>query len=155
MLTQKELKLIFHYDENTGIFFRFKHRKLNSVCKNGYLQTSINGKKYYLHRLAWLYVYGNFPDKEIDHINNNKTDNRICNLRQVTRSQNLSNTKLNKNNKAKHKNVSLHSKTNLWRVVMTKNKKCIVNKYFKELNDAICFANKMREQHFGIYANHG
>jgi hypothetical protein len=155
MLTQDELKSIFYYDQNTGIFFRFKGKKLNSVGINGYFQTSINNKKYYLHRLAWLYVYGCMPNKEIDHINNNRSDNRICNLREVSRNQNSANTKLSKNNKSKHKNISLHLKTNLWRVVMTKNKKCIVNKYFKELNDAICFANKMREIHFGIYANHG
>lgn len=57
---------------------------------NGYIVTSINRKMYKVHRLIWFWMTGSFPPKgmEIDHINRNKSDNRWCNLRLVTRAQN-------------------------------------------------------------------
>jgi hypothetical protein len=55
--------------------------KQNSL---GYVQIKISGKLYHAHRLAWLYVYGYMPEKEIDHINRIRDDNRIANLREAT-----------------------------------------------------------------------
>jgi hypothetical protein len=61
--------------------------------KNGYIVIGIKGKIFQAHRLAWLFVFGVFPDKEIDHINGIKTDNRISNLRNVSKIVNLQNIK--------------------------------------------------------------
>lgn len=101
-LTQEELKRRFYYDPETGVFTRKNfekgcklRRKVGTCNSEGYLSFHINiGKKrhdYKAHRLAWLYVYGCWPKHEIDHINHNKLDNRIANLRDVTRSANLHN----------------------------------------------------------------
>jgi len=60
---------------------------LEQLIKIGYIIIKINRKDYQAHRLAWLYEYGNFPKQTIDHINRIKTDNRICNLRDVSQSK--------------------------------------------------------------------
>jgi hypothetical protein len=96
-LTQERLKEVLDYDPETGIFcrkncFGLKEQKIISGSNvNGYRTIKIDNKPYYLHRLAWLYVYGKFPEKEIDHKNKNKSDNRICNLRDISRQQNIQN----------------------------------------------------------------
>jgi hypothetical protein len=96
-LTQERLKQVLDYDPETGIFCRKsrnglkKPRVISGSNINGYKVTKIDNKPYYLHRLAWLYVYGKFPEKEIDHKNKIKSDNRICNLRDISRQQNIQN----------------------------------------------------------------
>ena len=160
MISQEQLKTLVKYDSNTGIFTWNKSRKgaksgdkVGTISANGYCQACLNYKKYYLHRLAWLYEYGEMPISEIDHINRIKTDNRICNLRLATRSENLANTKINSRNISGHKNVSLHKPTGLWRVVINKNTKILVNKYFKTIDKAVEYAEKARKESFGEYSN--
>lgn len=87
------------YDPNTGLFKKRVYSKNNkraglvgSKHAKGYLETAIDGRKYLLHRLAWLYVHGVWPTHEIDHINRIKTDNRIANLRDVSHAVNMENT---------------------------------------------------------------
>ena len=94
ILTQKRLKELLHYDPETGVFTYIRARskvRVGDVAgtsgTRGYLQCNIDGKPYKLHRLAWLYVHGDMP-KEIDHINRDRSDNRILNLRVVSRSEN-------------------------------------------------------------------
>lgn len=108
MLTQDKLKEISHYDPETGKFTwlvaitnRVKVGKtVGSKALTGYLETQIFNKRYLLHRLVWLYVYGKMPDDQIDHINGIRDDNRLCNLREVTGFTNMQNmrepTKRNK-----------------------------------------------------------
>ena len=94
------LKAILSYDPETGLFIwkidppRGKSHKgcvAGSVAGNGYRQIKISGKVYAQHRLAFLYVYGRVPIDEIDHINGNKQDNRIVNLREASSSLNKQN----------------------------------------------------------------
>jgi len=97
MITQERLKEILHYDPETGIFtwlIKTKRRPKGSIAgslSHGYLQIKISGKTYRSHRLAWLYVNGRWPNDVIDHINHNTADNRIDNLRDVSRSMNQHN----------------------------------------------------------------
>lgn len=76
--------------------------KQNSL---GYVQIKISGKLYHAHRLAWLYVYGYMPEKEIDHINRIRDDNRIANLREATSQLNSLNTGIYKNNTSGSKGI--------------------------------------------------
>lgn len=79
--------------------------------KNGYRYIRIFGKRYLEHRLVWFLYYGVWPAGELDHINQVKHDNRIENLREVTRSQNCHNTPKHRDNTYGHKGVTLFKKT--------------------------------------------
>jgi len=96
MLTQSRLKELLEYNTETGIFTRkisigSRGMSGNIVGTNhggGYLTVQIDKKLFYLHRLAWLFVHGEFPKKFIDHIDHNKKNNKIKNLREVSKSGN-------------------------------------------------------------------
>lgn len=108
VITAQELQQIAEYFPENGIFI-WKITKGNYVKTGkefgswdlyGYKTVRINRKSYKLHRLAWLYVYGEMPKNDIDHINGIRHDNRISNLRDVTRQTNLENqTKIQKQKK--------------------------------------------------------
>mgnify|MGYP003660542452 CR=1 FL=1 len=93
------LRAILSYDPDTGVFTWLANRGRAYVGNaagtrrpDGYIIIGLNGKPYRAHRLAWLYVYGKFP-QEIDHINGDPSDNRLANLRSATRAQNVANTR--------------------------------------------------------------
>lgn len=87
---------------------------LSCTGLNGYKIGSILDKRYYAHRIAWLIHYGEFPQDEIDHINRNRTDNRIENLRVVTSGKNSTNTGMYKNNTSGVKGVYWNSQKKRW-----------------------------------------
>ena len=100
MITQEKLKEYVSYNPETGVFTLIKHRhgttrkigdSLGSLTKAGYLETCIEQKRYYLHRLAYLYMTGEMPKDKIDHKNRNKLDNKWDNLRCVTQQENTEN----------------------------------------------------------------
>lgn len=101
------------YDRATGLFFRKKREGLVvlplKVGNAGYGYITVEGKRYMAHRLAYLYVFRKLPLKplQIDHINRNKLDNRIENLRVVTPSQNMCNIGLISSNTSGHRGISL------------------------------------------------
>ena len=108
VITAHELQQIANYDSSTGVFTWKVTRSTRAQAGKefgswdlyGYKTARISGKSYKLHRLAWLYVHGSMPVNDIDHINGIRHDNRIENLRDVTRKTNLENqTKINKQKK--------------------------------------------------------
>lgn len=132
-LTQERLKELFHYDPETGIFIRkvrISYRsKVGEIAggfdaSTGYVRISILGELYYSHRLVWLYVTGVWPKKEIDHINGNRSDNRLCNLREATKSENRQNISADgyKTNSCGFLGVFLDKSCNRWRAKIEVNK---------------------------------
>lgn len=98
--TADRVRELFDYDHLTGIFIRKttspnapKGTVAGTKKDNGYLHVCIDRKKHGLHRIAWLHFYGAMPEADIDHIDGNRTNNAISNLRAVDRSTNLENIK--------------------------------------------------------------
>jgi hypothetical protein len=76
MITQERLKDLLHYDPETGFFSRPNGTPTSRVpTVNGYVMIMIKGKRYYAHRLAFLYMIGRWPLYEVDHINRIRHDN--------------------------------------------------------------------------------
>jgi len=103
-MTQKEVRRLFIYNPETGIIKwktsgRGRKIKPENISdgvidkKEGYIYLQPGGKKYLAHRLIWLYEKGVMPKLQIDHIDGDRTNNRITNLREVTPSENQFNTK--------------------------------------------------------------
>lgn len=98
MLTQARLHELLSYDPETGIFTRrvrcgriLAGQIAGGIRQDGYLHISVDSKRYLSHRLAWFYVHGVFPEHDTDHIDGNRQNNAISNLRAVTRTINLQN----------------------------------------------------------------
>jgi hypothetical protein len=131
MLTVEQLKNVLDYDADTGVFvWRTRPSKAVKVgdvagCvekRIGYVTIGIAGRIYKAHRLAWLYTYDKWPRGLIDHINGNKSDNRITNLRDVFADGNAQNVRSpNKRNKSGFMGVIWFQ--NKWRASMSVNGK--------------------------------
>jgi hypothetical protein len=121
-VTQDELKQILFYCAITGHFTwlvstarRIKiGDRAGTPNEKGYIIIQINGKLYRAHRLAWLYVHGYLPTKQIDHKNGIKDDNRIDNLREATNSENHQNKGKRKDNTSGFTGVTFHKPTGKW-----------------------------------------
>ena len=112
------------YNEETGHFTWLVStrntkpgQRAGGIGPNGYRIVRFNKVGYYEHRLAWYFVHGEWP-LEIDHINRDKADNRLCNLRVVTKSQNQWNRGLQKNNTSGVSGVSWCNFTGRWAVTI-------------------------------------
>jgi len=113
MLTADRLRDVLEYFPDTGDFVWRSQRgsrgiagaRAGTVGRAGYLQIQIDRTLYYAHRLAWLYVHGEWPAVEIDHRNRDPLDNRIANLREANRSQNEQNKRRRGDNSSGFKGV--------------------------------------------------
>lgn len=124
MINQADLKARLYYDPSTGVFNRIGgHQSVGRMTTNGYLQISVNGTRYMAHRLAWLYVYGEWPSTQLDHKNQDRLDNRIDNLRLATNKQNGENVRLFKHNKSGYRGVSFDRGAGKWRADIKHNGK--------------------------------
>lgn len=127
MITQRRLKELLHYDPTTGIFVRRMHVSSNARIgdvagrrrKHIYLQISIDGVLYLSHRLAWLYMTGDWPKDQIDHINGIRDDNRWTNLRNATGLENQQNRAACSNNTSGFAGVSWHKCSKKWRACIS------------------------------------
>jgi hypothetical protein len=127
MLSQGRLKELLIYDSKTGIF-RWRVQRCNhfpgeiagTLCK-GYISIRIDGVRYQANRLAWLYVYGYLPENDVDHKDRVRTHNWINNLREVSRSCNMRNTGLRKDNISGVKGVGYYQRRKKWRAFVEVN----------------------------------
>ena len=106
----------FDYDPETGIIVRKATGKAAvSRDKDGYILVGFMYKKYRAHRVAWAIHHGSWPDGEIDHINGVRDDNRIENLRCVSRHENKKNTAIPSHNTSGVVGVTWHKPSRKWR----------------------------------------
>jgi len=159
-LTRGLIHELFSYDKKTDILFWKVSRsgikasgEAGCINNHGYRAVKINGKSYHAHRLIWLYVNGEFP-KELDHINHNRADNRIENLREVSRTENLQNASLYKNNLSGVIGVHCCESSKKWGAYITVNYRRKHLGYFTNKKDAI-EARKKAERKHNFHENHG
>jgi len=120
-ITQERILELFTYNPTTGhLFNRINRGKAKAgelagyTTESGYISTTVDGVHYFVHRLVWMYVHGVWPTELLDHINLARSDNRICNLREATFSQNLCNSKLRKDSTSGLKGCVFHRGTQKW-----------------------------------------
>jgi hypothetical protein len=104
IITAERLRELLHYDPDTGVFtWKVDHpnRRAGSIAGTqakhevtSYRMITADGRRYYAHRLAWLYMTGEWPAHEIDHLSGDGIDNRWCNLRDVTKAINQQNLRV-------------------------------------------------------------
>lgn len=123
------------------------------VNKYGYLQVGINKKYYRVHQLIYLYHHGHIP-KMIDHIDGDKLNNKIENLRECDTSTNSVNMRLHPTNTSGTKNVSWSKNKNKWRVCLQVNCKYKHIGYFGDIELAELVASEAREKYHGRFARH-
>ena len=150
------------YNAETGEFTWRENRRraragspagrINAI---GYHEIGINGKLYQAHRIAWFFVTQKDPvSSEIDHINGKPWDNRACNLRLATRSQQLCNTSTRSDNCSGHKGVHWDARKRKWKVqIQVQGKRSFVG-YFDRIEDAIAARRKAELELHGEYSAH-
>lgn len=107
--SQSVLLRLFHYESKTGVILwrvrtdvsrswntRYAGTPAGSDCGHGYLKVSIGKRLFYVHHIAWALAYGSVLPDEIDHVNGDRQDNRLVNLRASVRAQNARNVKVSK-----------------------------------------------------------
>ena len=135
------------YDSKTGVFTWLVNkngyggaakvgRTANNVNAYGYRRIGIDGERYLAHRIAWLYVYGEFPKAHLDHINRDRLDNRIANLRVATDAENLQNQAVRTDNTSGVKGVSWDKKRKKWFAKITHKYKQIALGCYESIEDA-------------------
>lgn len=159
MITQDILKSHIKYEPDTGKFYYLidkpkavKGSEAGKSTNHGYKRIMINNKRYFAHKLAWLYIYGYFPIERIDHINGDTKDNRIENLRLATHSQNMQNSKIPVTNKSGYKGVSWYKNYNKWIAQISVNNKKINLGYFENVVDAANAYVQAAKKYHGEFA---
>ena len=145
----QELQSLLKYDPETGHIYwiakgrgRIKKKEAGTQEINGYRGILIKGKRIRSHIIAWALYNGKYPENQIDHINGVKSDNRICNLREATNSQNGKNLPIKKNNTSGYPGV--YFRCGKWRVQIKVDYQSISLGTYFNFNDAI-EARKMAE----------
>jgi hypothetical protein len=166
MITAEFLRQVLSYDSDTGIFRWNEDRGrgakkgdiAGSSCDGfrngggGYTYIGVAGKTYSAHRLAWLYVYGEFPSEQIDHVNMDRRDNRITNLRKASRVQNMGNRARPRNNTSGAKGVSFNKNAGKWLVSIQVAKKPMYIGLFVSKENAMVAYELAAYLHHGEFA---
>jgi len=137
-ISADRLRSLLRYDPDTGVFtWRVVHggrkripagivagTRFTPACgKSDYLAITLDGRTYSLHRLAWLYMTGEWPDSFIDHADMDGMNNRWSNLRLATKGQNMQNRRPQKNSKSGRKGVGWLAANRKWRAYICVNRK--------------------------------
>lgn len=161
MLTHQRLLEVLRYEPTEGRFYWLKkgrgvrssrNYQAGSFDAHGYGQINIDGKVLKEHRLVWFYVHGEWPPGQIDHINHERRDNRIDNLRLVDNCENHKNRPMQKNNTTGHVGVSIHRGAFVAKITVLG--KQIHLGRFKLLCDAVAARGRANSE-YGFHGNHG
>jgi hypothetical protein len=162
MITQEKLHELFEYRDDGTLIRKVNIQSMarkgdaaGSVGGDGYTRISIDYKRYLLHRLIFLYHYGYLTHGlQIDHIDADKSNNRIDNLREVTGSQNMYNSKIRSNNKSGVKGVYWNEARRKWYPQIKVNGKYVLRGYYDTIEEAKAVIEKARDELHGDFARH-
>lgn len=149
--SQAELLDIFEYRDGD---LYWKPTKAGTMDGNGYIQTGIKRKYYKNHRIIYMMHHGFVPEI-LDHIDGNRTNNRIENLRPASVSENQYNRKMNRKTMSKIKGVTWRSDTKKWRAKITVDKQEITIGNYMTLEDAEAAITQARQRLHKEFANKG
>lgn len=161
-LTAELLREMLHYDPETGVFvwrvlnlYR-REIKIGDIAghldRSGYWVVKVYGGRYMAHRLAWFYVHGDWPPHQVDHINGVRHDNRLCNLRLATRTENARNRARRVDNSSGHAGVSFDKRDKNWRVQSTLNGRHAYIGSFATLAEAVAARDEFTAAHWGDFS---
>ena len=161
-ITQARVKELFDYNPITGLLTRKVSvnyaAKIGNVVGSpsswGYLDVSIDNRRYKVHRIIWLWVTGKFPKDEIDHDNHIRDDNHWNNLFEATRQENGKNQKLRATNKSGFTGVCWGKQLGKWRAGITVDGRTVFLGGYDRIEDAIS-ARQKSESEYGYHRNHG
>lgn len=182
-LTAEQLRSILHYDPDTGLFrwsegidhwragmlagTKMRTRATGNdyvvigigttsrgIYDREYIAIGVQKRVYRAHRLAWLYVYGEWPDRQVDHINGDSLDNRIVNIRLATNYQNCLNRGLRRNNTSGVKGVSWSKRAQKWLAHITVNRKIMHLGLFDTIEEATAIRVEAANRLHGTFARH-
>jgi len=159
MLTQAQLMDVLDYDPETGEFTWLikpsprvaQGSRAGVTSVKGYRYIKINRKSYQAHRLAWLYVYGKFPELDLDFINRDTLDNRIENLREATKAQNAFNSGSRRDGKLK--GAYWHKRTKRWSAaIYLRGKHMWLGNFATEQEAHAAYCKAAKKHHGKFYA---
>jgi len=154
MLSQVHLKSILSYNPKTGVFTWLVGKRMGTIAGSlhwrGHRHIKIDQKKYHASRLAFLYMMGKFPEKEVDHKNRVRDDDTWDNLRDVSHSTNERNKGLRPSNTSGCTGVSWFKPIKRWHVRIKVEGRSISLKYFKNKTDAIRVRQEAEKKYGGL-----
>lgn len=158
MLTLEYLKQELIYKPESGLFYWRVRRKGRRMCDPagtlqnfGYIVIMLDGVRYVAQQLVWLYVTGKWPECELDHIDQDRSNNRFENLREATRSQNATNQKIREDNSSGHTGVCWDKQKLKWKVQISVKGQKRLQKHFIDFETACSFYRSKATELFGEF----
>jgi hypothetical protein len=161
VLSAAMLRAVLDYNPHTGVMSWKQTLGSRAIAglvagtphHTRYLHLWLGGFQYLVHRLAWLWMTGEWPIAQIDHINRDRSDNRWLNLRAATHGQNRQNSRIPKNNTSGRTGVSFVKATGRWHAYLYGGKRRRINLgFYNSYNDAVRRRNEAIARHFGEFA---
>jgi hypothetical protein len=154
-ISQERVLELFDYDDGK-LFHKSNNEPAKIYVTKGhrYARIKFDKQEFKLHRIIFLYHKGYLPDI-IDHINGDRYDNQIENLREANTYQNRQNSRIYSTSKSGVKNVYWCKKMNKWKVIMNINGETHIFGYYVDIEEAKQVATSMRDKYFKDFANHG
>lgn len=141
------------YDPGTGSFTwkrrlgsRRSGKPAGTLAPHGYWVLTLDGIRYYGHRVAWLLHTGTWPVKDIDHIDGDKSNNQLSNLRLASSAQNSQNVSRHKDSTSPYKNVYWDARVNKWHVKIMKERKWYHFGSYYDIEEANAVAVQKRQE---------
>lgn len=157
MITQEYLRSIFDYQDGHLLWKNSRHKSRQGMfagcidAKNGYRRIQLHGKLYQGHRLIFMWHHGHMPD-EVDHIDRNRLNNRIENLRSATRADNAKNLGINKANKSGVTGVYWNKVLCKWHAQIRVQAKTKHIGFYSDLAEAAAARKEAEMKNFGEFA---